>query len=237
MRYLLTVLAVWAMAASPAAAQGAAPAPTQQQPQQDDESIEAISGLYNAFLFDSGLYDAIIQRQLPTLRDSVTTSDYYRHANEQHRAALRAFAETIPTLLRDEIGTEVTLMSTDVSPQISGLLSPQDITAVSNFLNSDAGHPMMQYFVQQYLEHPENKSPGAPPMTAQQRVDFAAFLRTPSGSRFLQHEDQLMGTLMNEFQAATVRIRPRIAIRFSAGICDSLGDECPEALRQAAHQT
>jgi len=232
MRHLLAVLAIWAATAAPALAQEAAAptAPPQNTAPQADAAELALQDVYTALFFDTGVYEHSMAVHLPEIRQTAIASPFYRTASPERRAALDAVLDRIPDVMREEVEAEILLMASDVAPQASSLMNPDDLRSLANFFRDPQWHDIIQRIV----EHSTQKDSSSEVQFSQEETNrLGAFGQTPQGRVIVQNGGQVMNLLVRELEVASPRIQARLRQQLGRDLCEAMGSQCPSSLRQA----
>src|SRR5262245_7834051 len=170
--------------APPAAAESVSP-----------QALAAGRDMAQAILIDSGALDAILDlfaaHVLPELRESIVITPLYRDASSEHRAALVAFVNGLPDLLRTEIRAEFGTLRERAAPRFAARLTVEEMDQIAAFMRSpDLRERWGQ--LAKLAASPEGEAPPFP-----QWRDLA-FAQTPAGLALAREEDALAQILDEE---------------------------------------
>lgn len=231
MRRLMTTLGlVLALVfATPALAQdksgadapAAAPAPA------DSPMTAAVQSVFQVFLYETGLLDGMIQRQVPNLRANITQSPDYQTATAAQRAALDHVVDTFPEMMREEVDALLPRMSANAAGRLTGVLAAEDINSFVAFARTPEFSSALAAYVQNYVRDPATA--GDPMLTADQERVLRQFARTRSGRAVTQHVGDLFGALLAEMTAVTPDLMANIETRTRNQLCDAFPGACVTA--------
>jgi hypothetical protein len=233
LRALVVTLACAIAVATPSFAQKPAdPHPPEiVTPAPDAAAIAAttvvLQDFYQVLFFETGLFDAMVARHLPELREIMSASDYYRRANRRQRQALDAAIEATPDIMRAEVSAEISTMAQSIAPRVAALMRPEDIAGLTNLFRAPEWRPMIQRMVG--LAAVDKDTDAA--ITAEDDARFAAMENEPFAQTFERHGDAFFAILTGEFEAASPRIISRLQLAMSRQLCDALGRDCPPQMR------
>lgn len=223
MRILLAICL--ALCAAPAIAEES-PRPAVAQSQDLAPTVAALDDFFQAIFFDIGLFDSIVAAQAPQWRQQLTSSPQYQTANAEQRAALDAFVETIPSLFREEVDHEITIMATNMAPRTAAAMQPSDVRVIANLFRMPEMQPLMRRFIGVGIA---NDFQGAPPDPTPEEIAFLnQFVETPDGRIVVQHGETLFAFMRGELAAANPRIAPRLQARLALGLCEAMGQDCAD---------
>ena len=201
------------------------------------EHIAAAREMFDSIVFDNGLLatlsDGIAEREMPELRASMLSSPLYTSATPEHQAALTAFMESMPDVMRSELTSMFNEIGDRAAPRFASRIEADDLRGISAFMRSPEMLALWQDLMQNYLKSGRALGGTFPDWSNSTDATFTEFASTPSGRAFLREQDFLTQVLEEEINGAIVRIVPRIQVRVLSGICDALGDECPARLRDS----
>jgi hypothetical protein len=222
--WAMLVCAAVLCCAAPAQAQiSAAPTPVAADQDQTASGMQKVFGL---FLYDSGLFDRMLQEQVPGFRQSLTDTFSYHAANAAHRAALMNFAGTLPTMMHEELDLLAPAIAANAARRLDGDVSAEDLNAFVAFMSRPDMRPVMLNFVDRYIGHSSGAGLSAPPMTDAQRAAFNEFAASDAGHAFVSHANEIFSALVTELEATTPLLVQRLATRMRVGMCTALGSEC-----------
>ncbi|WP_395647584.1 hypothetical protein [Terricaulis sp.] len=244
MRSLLLAFCLVAALAAPAVAQKAQPRAVNDPPpafETTPQSAAAGADLFQAIMFDSGLFESafepMIAQVLPDVRASITSSPLYREATPRHRAALLAFVDTMPVILRTELTTELMTVRGRIGPRFATIMSEEELTGLAAFMRDPQTRPVLQRYMDAFVGEEQSGRAREPDFTDEELAPMEDFIDTPGGIALLRVGDRLSDIMEEEFDAATLRMQPRIESIIQGGICDALENECPRVLREQLGRT
>jgi hypothetical protein len=195
------------------------------------QTAAAIEDVYRALFFDLGIFDAIAAHQLPMYRQAATSSEYYRSASAEHRAALDRVIEDTPDIMRAEVLAEMPVMAANIAPRVASLLTPEEISGFANMFRSPELRPLLDRMVGRAVATGAESATVEP--TEEERARLAEFEASPLGRAIVLHGNDFLAIVNGEFQAATPRVASRLQRALAVRICAALEDECPRDLREA----
>lgn len=228
MRHLIMTLSALLMLsyAAPGAAQETpAPDSAASTKQTSPELNTAFEGVFRLFLYDSGIFDRIMEAAIPQLRQQIEQSPPYRRATAAHRAALTAFAQSLPTVFREEVDAILPTMAAGAADRINGVLTADDLDSYVTFWNRSEMHSIFTHYIDGYMRDP-NAAQTNPDLNAAQMAAFTAYSETPEGRRVIEHNGELIEAMTAQLNATQTIMSQRLAIRMRDGMCAALGDEC-----------
>lgn len=244
MRAIVLALTLACASAAPAWAQKAETAPpTVAAPvgEMTPERISAGGELFQAIMFDSGLFDMafdpMVGEVIPQLRQSVTSSQLYLGASRRHRESLLAFVDSLPDRMRQELMTELGTVRDRVAPRFAALMTPEELAGLADFMRSPDTRVIFQRYMASYMEERRDGQTRQPNFTDEELSVFTGFITSPAGLAFVREGDNISAIMNEEFDAATVRMQPRLEMMMQTGICDALENECPRPLRERLGRT
>jgi hypothetical protein len=188
-----------------------------------DDTASGMQKVFGLFLYDSGLFDRMLQEQVPGFRQSLTNSFSYHSANAAHRAALMSFADTLPAMMREELDLLAPAIAANAVRRLNGAVRAEDLNSFVSFMSRPDMHPVMLYFVDRYIGR---AGLDAPPLTDAQRAAFDEFAASDAGHAFVSHANEIFEALVTELEATTPPLVQRLAMRMRVGMCAALGSEC-----------
>lgn len=247
MRFLVLAACVAAASVTPAWAQKAQPpaatvAPETQSPVlTETPSLEAIAAgrdLFEAAIIDTRILDVMFEHfsrdMLPEVRAEITASAIYREASTEHRAALLAFLDTLPDLLKQEFRVEIGAIGDRAAPRFAQRLSADDMNAVAAYMRQPEIQREWRDLADRFIANDiDGDLPNFPDFTT--RSD--AFSQSPAAQAFALQRSALDRILSEEMQVSTGQIVPRLQFMVAAGLCTALEDECPQQLRNLVGHT
>jgi hypothetical protein len=243
MRALLALAALGlAFVGQPAVAQNTPPeqqAPLAEVAAPEVTHATALRDFYNATFFETGMFDTMIEIFLPQFRTSISQSPVYAQSNAQRRAALDALVERVPSMMREEIQTEIGTMAANAAPRIEGMVTAEEMAGIAELMRL----PLWRERAAQIMhEVAAEKDAGAATsedadFTTEELAQIEAMMEQPGGRAILRTGDPLMAILNQEMEAASPRMVPRLQTRLFREFCDILGRDCPRELREQLRET
>jgi hypothetical protein len=191
----------------------------------------AVRQFYVAALFDTGMFDGIVEQAVPQFRAIVQQSEFYLRGNERRRAALDQLIADVPGFMREEVMAEVETMAANVSPRLQSQLNAEEMASIAELMQLPIWRRYAQVVVQQVAS---GKADGAPPPlepSSEEMAQLSALEHTPGAEALMRMGDQFWTLVNAETSAATARIQPRVQARMERELCEALGRDCPRPLR------
>lgn len=213
----------------------AQPAPS--APSASVEQIAAARDFYQAMLFDNGLVvkasDGMARQRMPEIRASLLNSPLFHNANAEHQAALSAFVDTVPALMRQELLVAFAEAADRAAPRAATVMNEGELREVAAFMRSPEAIALIEQAIEARLTGAELDLMNYFNIDAGAGEFFVAFSQTPGGRAFSRNREELGRILNEELARATVELQPRVQRMMFAGVCAALEEECPPALRAA----
>lgn len=234
---VISLLAAWPVQApaQPQAAE-AAPAPSAETVEIDPQAVAAATDLYRAIAIDSGgidlLVDAAFAIHGPRIRQSILNSPLYGELSSEHQAALLAFLDTLPVLVREESTAAMESASDHAAARLAVLMSPDHMMESAAFLRGPHMRESWEALMRQVVVSDGSSNGGAFPDLAG-TPEGRAFVSTPAGSALLRQQEAIDVIFLEGTETALMQLESRLQARAAEGMCAAIEEECPAALQSA----
>lgn len=220
-------------AAMPASAQDTRePASAPQASQLSAEHIAAGENLFRAIVFDGGalnrIFEVLEAEMLPGLRQDILASPIYRNASPERREALMLVIDDLVPYMHREILNEMNAVGARAAPRFAERMSLEHLNETAEFMRS----PEMQA---RWRAIVDERAVADKPMPSFPDWESAGtFAQTPAGEAFARESEAFGDILDEESEQALALAFPRMLSVITGRLCDALGDDCPQHLRDAS---
>jgi len=209
--------------------ENAAPPPVAAAPQAD-AMVLAVRDFYQAVLFDTGMFDAMIPQFTPWYREIVVGSDVYRRGNRRRRAALEAVVDRMPQILREELTVATDAMAVSVAPRLASSMTVEDVAAFSYIMRAPEWRPLIRRMVNFEANRKEGDESDMP-MTAEDERLLTQLETTPEAQAIMRDGEVFFTTVTAELDTASGTMEPRLRQRALTEMCAALENDCPRSIR------
>ena len=168
---------------------------------------------------------------MPSIRDSMLQSPIYTAASPRNQESLRAFMDTLPALVQTELMTEIVVVGDRIGPRYGALLTAEELTQSAAFMRSDAMRAVWDSMIDNYIAN-GNLSTSNLDFNSLTSPEVMTFLQSPAGLAFTREQNNISRILNEEFNAATIRMMPRLQHLVLNGMCEALAQDCPRHVRE-----
>lgn len=208
------------------------PASAPAAPQLSAEQIAAGENLFRAIVFDGGalnrIFEVLEAEMLPGLREDILASPIYRNASPEQREALMLVVDDLVPYMHREILAEMNAVGARAAPRFAERMSIEHLNETAEFMRS----PEMQA---RWRALVDERVVADKPMPSFPNWESAgAFAQTPAGEAFARESEAFGDILDEESEQALALAFPRMLAELAGRMCDALGSDCPQHLRDAS---
>ncbi|MEZ5961563.1 MAG: hypothetical protein R3C30_14235 [Hyphomonadaceae bacterium] len=196
------------------------------------EQVAAGENLFRAIVFDGGAVDRIFEHMeaevIPELRSDIISSPLYREASPDRREALMQVIDNLPVFMRQELTAGLVTIGASAAPRFAERMSAEHLNATAEFMRSPEMRVRWRAIVEDRIDL-DKPMPSFPDWR-----DVGDFAQTPAGQAFAEQQEALGDILDEESERTLAIVFPRMLAGLSGQMCDALGSDCPDHIRDAA---
>lgn len=211
-------------------------AQAQQGPAPSAVELAAARDAVQLLLIDSGAVPFAIQQAFAThgqtIRQQLTSAPFYLALSQPRKDAVLAALDQFPNILRIELDAALPVVLETAALEFAAPFTEAEMVAIQTYMRSDVAENGIKRSVLNGVQ--DGVQPGsAPPlvMTPEEQAAEAAFMATPAGVAFAQHQSVVNSSLGNAIQNGFASVTPGVQRRFTRLLCDAMAEECPAQMR------
>lgn len=216
-----------AYAQKPQAPDRNAPSVSFDAPPPSASEAAAARDMMTAFVLESGALDAALEhaiaQELPNLRALANDPALARELGPEAQARVRAYLESLPGIVRDEIQLAIPRAVDMCVPALAEMFTEEEMLGIAEFFRDEQTGDLLRRMVRNPSDISQRD------MRLMER-----FVGTEPGRAFVMHGDAMFDLLGRAFQEVTPQILAGLERRVLGGMCDAFGDQCPQDLRERA---